>query len=80
MEQNAMTTFCRVCHSRIRFDAHPDLFDIVTCPECDEAFEVVGLSPIQLDWPSDFGDDDKWSDADNDDGRFDGQGKVPSSS
>ena len=55
---NTMTAYCRACHSRIRLVERPELFDIVSCPECDEEFEVVGLSPIRLDWPSDFDDDD----------------------
>jgi lysine biosynthesis protein LysW len=55
-----LTAHCGACHSRIRFDERPELYDIVNCPECDEAFEVIRLSPIKLDWPSDFNDDDKW--------------------
>jgi lysine biosynthesis protein LysW len=62
MKTNTLTAYCRSCHSRIRFDKRPELYDIVTCSECDEAFEVISLSPIRLDWPSDFGDDDNWSD------------------
>lgn len=67
MKPNAATAYCRACHARIRFVERPELFDIVVCPECDEAFEVIGLSPIQLDWPSDSGFDDEWSDDDYDD-------------
>ena len=55
-----MTAYCRACHSRIRFDERPELFDIVNCPECDEEFEVVALSPIKLDWSKEVDDDDKW--------------------
>jgi len=62
-----VTTFCRNCHSRIRFDKRPELFDIVVCPECEEEFEVVDLSPIQLDWPSDIVDDFEWTDNESDD-------------
>jgi len=62
-----VTAFCRNCHSRIRFDERPELFDIVPCPECGEEFEVVDLSPIQLDWPSDIIDDYEWSDNESDD-------------
>lgn len=65
MKTNVLSTFCRACHSRIRFFERPELYDIVTCPECDEVFEVISLSPIRLDWPSDL--DDEWSDADYDD-------------
>jgi hypothetical protein len=59
MRTNAMTIFCRACHSRIRFDRRPNLFDIITCPECEEEFEVIALSPIQLDWPNDIGDEEE---------------------
>ena len=67
MKAKTMTAFCRACHSRIRFDERPELYEIVTCPECEEAFEVIGLSPIQLDWPSDIADNDDWQDAAYDD-------------
>lgn len=70
MKINTLTAYCRACHSRIRFEERPELYDIVTCPECDEVLEVINLSPIRLDWPSDFGDDDEWSD-DFDDSLFD---------
>ena len=50
--------FCRACHSRMRFEERPELNDIVACPECEEEFEVVGLAPIRIDWPSDFSDGD----------------------
>ena len=63
MRTNTMTAYCRACHSRIRFGERPEMFDIVSCPECDEEFAVVGLSPIQLDWLSDSTDDYEWSDA-----------------
>jgi lysine biosynthesis protein LysW len=61
MKTNTLTAYCRACHSRIRFGERPEMFDLVSCPECDEVFEVVGLSPVQLDWPSDYGHDDEWS-------------------
>ncbi|MFN2221750.1 MAG: hypothetical protein ACK2UH_04315 [Candidatus Promineifilaceae bacterium] len=67
MKANTLTAFCRSCHSRIRFRERPELYDLVTCPECDEVLEVISLSPIRLDWPSDFGDDDEWSDDGYDD-------------
>jgi lysine biosynthesis protein LysW len=68
MKANTLTAYCRACHSRIRFTERPELYDIVTCPECDESFEVINLSPIRLDWPSDL--DDDWSDADDRDDAF----------
>ena len=67
MKANMLTAYCRACHSRIRFNERPELNDTVVCPECDEEFEVVHLSPIQLDWLSDFDDADEWSDVEYDD-------------
>lgn len=63
-KSKSMTALCRACHARIYFAEPPMLFDIVSCPECEETFEVTGLSPIRLDWPSDF-DDEDWSDEDD---------------
>ncbi len=71
MKANVLTVFCRACHSRITFSERPELYDLVTCPECDEVLEVINVSPIRLDWPSDFGDDDEWSDDSYDDDRYD---------
>lgn len=71
MKTNTLTAYCRACHSRIRFNERPELYDIVVCPECDEEFEVIRLSPIQLDWPSDFDDDDEWSNVVYDDDLYD---------
>ena len=72
MKTNVLTAYCRACHSRIRFNERPELYDLVTCPECDEVLEVINLSPIRLDWPSDFGDDDEWSEDSYDEDRYDG--------
>jgi hypothetical protein len=41
----------------------PDTGDIVTCPTCDSRFEVVGVNPLELDWPW---DDDEDLDGDED--------------
>lgn len=69
MKTNTLSAFCHACHVRIRFAEQPELYDIIICPECDEAFEVINLSPLRLDWPSDF--DEEWSDAGYDDKLFD---------
>lgn len=70
-ETKSITASCRACHTRIRFNEQPALYDIVTCPECEEEFEVIGLLPIRLDWPSDLFDDDEWSYNDDDDDLLD---------
>ena len=64
----AITAFCLYCDARIFLVERPQLYDIVSCPECEEFFEVVGLSPIELQWADDssIGDeeledgDDSW--------------------
>ena len=68
MKIHSMIAFCRACQSRIQFSERPDLYDIVSCPECEETFEVVNLSPIRLDWPAELGDDETWSNTE-----FDGE-------
>ena len=64
MRSKTLLAYCLACRSSIRFSERPELYDYVSCPECDEGFEIIGLTPIQLDWPSEFGDDDLWLDAD----------------
>ncbi len=68
VKAKAITAFCPACDARIHFSERPRLFDIVSCPECEEFFEVVRLSPIELQWAdeSSFEDeeledeDDRW--------------------
>ena len=56
-----ITVRCRACLTQVRLAEEPVLFDIFSCPECKQAFEVIGLSPIRLDWSSEYLDDDGWS-------------------
>lgn len=60
VKTKAITAFCPACDTRIRFGERPRLSDIVSCPECEEFFEVVGLSPIELQWAdeSSFGEEE----------------------
>jgi predicted RNA-binding Zn-ribbon protein involved in translation (DUF1610 family) len=55
-----LVTLCPVCETRIHINERPRRFDIVSCPQCDELFEIVGLSPIELQWAGDsiFKDED----------------------
>jgi lysine biosynthesis protein LysW len=53
VKTKVITAFCPTCDTRIRFSERPRLFDIVSCPECEEFFEVVRLSPIELQWAYD---------------------------
>ena len=52
-----VTILCHACHARIRFCERPDLLNIVSCPKCGEELQVVGLSPIRIDWSSDSSGD-----------------------
>lgn len=61
----AITAFCPACGTRIRFAERPKIYDIVNCPECEESFEVVGLTPLQLEWVADYDDEDEWLDDDD---------------
>jgi lysine biosynthesis protein LysW len=60
VKTKVITAFCPTCDTRIRFSERPRLFDIVSCPECEEFFEVVRLSPIELQWAdeSSLGDEE----------------------
>lgn len=55
-----IVTLCPVCDMRIHITERPRRFDIVSCPECEAIFEIVGLSPIELQWADDsiFKDED----------------------
>jgi len=61
-----IAVYCPACDSRIRFGERPELFDIVICPECEESSEVVGLSPIELQWSDDSSfEDEEFVDGDD---------------
>ena len=53
---------CPECTTNIRFENQLTLHDLVTCPECGTALEVIRLSPLKLDWAYDDEDDDDWFD------------------
>ena len=55
---------CPECGGSIELKERPYIGDMVYCPECEEDFEVIGLNPIELDWPWDE-DDDDWDDWDD---------------
>ncbi len=75
MPAQKLTTLCPDCLTTIRFVANPELGQLVTCPECAEEFEVVGLSPLKIEWtykdPDDWDDDDDDDDYDDDDYDYD---------
>ncbi|HEV8483022.1 MAG TPA: lysine biosynthesis protein LysW [Blastocatellia bacterium] len=40
---------CPECDSEVQVDEETDKGDVVECPDCGTALEVVGLDPIELD-------------------------------
>lgn len=54
---------CPGCDEKIYLRTTPKIGDIVYCPTCETELEVVGLNPIELDWPwEDEEEDDEWYD------------------
>jgi lysine biosynthesis protein LysW len=43
-------TYCPECDGDLKFQSSPRKGDMITCPSCGAYLEVVGLSPIELDW------------------------------
>ena len=40
---------CPECDSEVQVDEETDKGDVIECPDCGTALEVVGLDPIELD-------------------------------
>ncbi len=49
--------YCPDCDSDIKLGGDPRKGQKVTCPSCGAYLEVVGLSPIELDWALDDEED-----------------------
>ena len=58
---------CLACDANIGIDGELNLYDVITCPECEESFEVVKLNPLKLEWIYADDDDDEWFDEDDED-------------
>ncbi|HET6446078.1 MAG TPA: hypothetical protein VFI27_16035 [candidate division Zixibacteria bacterium] len=54
---------CPECDSRLRFRKTLKVGELILCPECNVALEVVSLKPLELDWA----DEDPWDYEDRDD-------------
>jgi lysine biosynthesis protein LysW len=75
MKKDMMMTFnkktqmgaCPECDSNIVFHKQPTLGQKKKCPECLSELEVIGLSPIELDWEFEYEyvDDDEGYDEDD---------------
>jgi lysine biosynthesis protein LysW len=44
---------CPLCGEKIRVGIRPWRGQQIECSACDAVLEVVGLSPVSLDWPYD---------------------------
>ncbi len=44
------TATCPNCDTKIEVGRDPEVGQQVTCPECGEFLEVVGIEPLKLDW------------------------------
>ena len=52
---------CPDCDADVVFTKAPYLGQKKTCPECQSELEVIGLTPLELDWAyeyDDYDDDD----------------------
>ena len=60
---------CPDCLVQIRFHKMPQIDELVSCPECEAALEVVSLQPLKLEWVFDDveDDDDDYDDYDEED-------------
>ncbi|HUF04668.1 MAG TPA: hypothetical protein VMM38_10895 [Aridibacter sp.] len=63
------TAICPECDEEVYVDAEAQQGDVLTCDECGEELEVVGLDPIELDpyVGDEFEDFDDEEEADFDD-------------
>ncbi len=58
---------CPGCDQNIFLRRSPKMGDMVYCDNCEADLEVVGMKPIELDWPweedeDELVDDDDWDD------------------
>ena len=44
---------CRSCGGEMRFRRAPQLCQRFTCPRCNTQLEVIGLTPLEVDWAFD---------------------------
>jgi len=65
--KNIVMGACPECDADIIFNKAPYLGQKKVCPECRDDLEVVGLTPIELDWAYAYDDYDESSEYGNDD-------------
>jgi lysine biosynthesis protein LysW len=57
---------CPACNALVTLRDNVEVWDIVTCPECQTVLEVVDLRPPTLDYANDEMDGDSWEEDDED--------------
>lgn len=62
----SLIAYCPECDARIRFTNKPSIGQRLTCRECEQVLEVIGLQPLELDWAYDDRDALRPSEADGD--------------
>lgn len=53
MGSNMREVKCPLCREKIKMATRAWIGQEVICPACEAILEVVGLSPLSLDWPYD---------------------------
>lgn len=61
---NGLRAQCPECDAWIRIPASMELWDTLTCHECDTELQLINLAPPELDY-ADF-DDEDYEDFDED--------------
>ena len=59
--------YCLDCDRRIVLHAHVLEGDQIVCSSCDAEFQVVSVSPVEIEWLYDDYEDDEEYDDDDDD-------------
>jgi hypothetical protein len=55
-----MEAFCVHCDERIDLGAWPRVGQRVVCSHCQARLEIIGLSPIEMDWAYEAPSTDDW--------------------
>ena len=58
---------CPECKTLVEIPSSAELWDMVTCHNCDTELEVVDLDPLVLDYWFGVDDDEDYDDYDDDD-------------
>jgi len=71
---------CLECNAEVAVPAEAAVGDVIVCRVCGESFEVVGLDPVEIDYPEGedaaawgtdwegLDDEEDWDDEDEEDG------------